>query len=166
MRAAYPGVWLLAWKPQKVSITGTIRPRAVFAQSEACYAAPCRLVRPESHKDGAVPYKTVERRVIQRYAVLCGLLWCYMDTGSNCMVQCGVIRRWAVQLEVRLQTVGCLGVNKRIIFCRNIRRNIRRYWILRRICRSISCSAPGIKARPRQDAHRRCLPGTVLTHSG
>jgi methanethiol oxidase len=57
------------WKPQKVSIVGTIRLRAVFAQSEACYAAPCRLVRPESHKDGAVLYKTVERRVIPRYAV-------------------------------------------------------------------------------------------------
>jgi hypothetical protein len=27
------------------------------------------------------------------------------------------------------------------VFCRNIRRNIQRYWILRRICRSISCSA-------------------------
>jgi hypothetical protein len=40
-----------------VSIAGTIRPRAVFAQSEACYAAPCRLVCPESSKDGAVPYK-------------------------------------------------------------------------------------------------------------
>src|SRR5215813_10546542 len=100
MRAAYPGVWLLAWKPQKMSITGTIRPRAVFAQSEACYAAPCRLVRPESHKDGAGPYKTVERRVIPRYAVLCGILWCYMDTGSNGMVQGGAIRRAFCGLEI------------------------------------------------------------------
>jgi hypothetical protein len=83
---------------KKVSIADTIRPSAVFAQSRACYAAPCRLGRPESHKDGPVPYKTVERRARQRYAVLCGLRWCYMDTGSNCMVQCGVIRRVAVQL--------------------------------------------------------------------
>jgi hypothetical protein len=38
---------------------------------------------------------------------------------------------------VRLQKAGCPGVN----ICRNIRRNIQRYWILRRLCRSISCSA-------------------------
>ena len=38
---------------------------------------------------------------------------------------------------VWLQTADYLGVNKRIIFCRNIKR----YWISRRICRSISCSA-------------------------
>jgi hypothetical protein len=83
---------------KKVSIAGTIRPKAVFAQSEECYAAPCRLICPESHKDGAGPYKIVERRVIQRYAVLCGILWCSMDTGSNGMVQDGVIRLVAVQL--------------------------------------------------------------------
>jgi hypothetical protein len=53
------GCWYRSRK--KVSIAGTIRPRAVFAQSEACYAAQCLLVRPESHKYGAVPYKTVER---------------------------------------------------------------------------------------------------------
>jgi hypothetical protein len=88
------GCWYRSRK--KASIAGTIRPGAVFAQSEARYAAPCRLVRHESHKDGEVPYKTVKIRVIQRYAVLCGLLWCYMDTGSNCMVQCGAIRRVAV----------------------------------------------------------------------
>jgi hypothetical protein len=88
------GCWYRSRK--KASIAGTIRPGAVFAQSGARYAAPCRLVRHESHKDGEVPYKTVKIRAIQRYAVLCGLLWCYMDTGSNCMVQCGAIRRVAV----------------------------------------------------------------------
>jgi hypothetical protein len=36
---------------------------------------------------------------------------------------------------------GCLGVNKCTVFCRNISRNIQRYWISRRLCRSISCSA-------------------------
>ena len=88
---------------KKVSRAGLRRPRAVFAQSEAYYAAPCRLGRPESHKDGAVPDKPGERRVIQRYAVLYGLLWCYIDSGSNCMVQCGVIQLVAVQLVVRLR---------------------------------------------------------------
>ena len=38
-------------------------------------------------------------------------------------------------------SAGCLEVNKCTVFCRNIRRNIKRYWISRRICRSISCSA-------------------------
>jgi len=46
--------------------------------------------------------RTVERRVRQRYAVLCSLLWCYMDTGRNCMVQCGAIRRVAVEYYVAL----------------------------------------------------------------
>src|SRR5262245_39999729 len=41
------------------------------------------------------------------------------------------------ELMVRLQTAGCLGLNKRTVFCRHIQR----YGILRRICRSISCSA-------------------------
>jgi tetratricopeptide (TPR) repeat protein len=43
---------------KKVSIAGPIRSRAVCVQSEGCYTAPCRCVRPESHKDGAVPYNT------------------------------------------------------------------------------------------------------------
>ena len=84
----------------KVSIAGTLRPRAILVQSEACYAALGRLGGPESQKDGAVPYKTGERRALQRYAVLCGLLWCSMDTGSNCRAQCGAIRRVAVLIEV------------------------------------------------------------------
>jgi len=41
----------------------------------------------------------------------------------------------------RWSSAGCREVHKRTVFCRNIRRNIQRYWILRRICRSISCSA-------------------------
>jgi CelD/BcsL family acetyltransferase involved in cellulose biosynthesis len=38
---------------------------------------------------------------------------------------------------VRLQKAGCPGVN----ICRHIKRHIQRYWISRRLCRSISCSA-------------------------
>src|SRR6266705_1182130 len=45
--------------------------------------------------------------------------------------------------SVRLQTADCLGVNKRTVLCRNIQR----YWILRRICRSISCPASSEKGR-------------------
>jgi hypothetical protein len=62
-----------------------------------------RIARPESYKDSVVPYKTVERRAMQRYAVLCGLIWCYMDTGSNCMVQGCAIWQYAVEYYVRLQ---------------------------------------------------------------
>jgi len=40
----------------------------------------------ESSKDGAVPYKTVERGTISdtpsRVAI-----WCYIHTGSDCIVQ-------------------------------------------------------------------------------
>src|SRR4030095_15280888 len=39
-----------------------------------------------------------------------------------------------------IPTAGGLSVHKGTVFCRNIRRKIQRYWILRRICRSISCS--------------------------
>src|SRR5262245_18466566 len=46
--------------------------------------------------------RTVERHVIQRYAVLCSLLWCYMNTDSNCMVQCSALRRVAVEYYIRL----------------------------------------------------------------
>ena len=41
----------------------------------------------------------------------------------------------------RWPSAGCLDMHKRTVFCRNIQRNIQRYWILRRLCRSISCSA-------------------------
>src|SRR5262249_12942972 len=34
---------------------------------------------------------------------------------------------------------GGLAGHKGTVFCRNISRNIQRYWILRHICRSISC---------------------------
>src|SRR5712691_10649943 len=36
-------------------------------------------------------------------------------------------------------SAGCLEVHKCTVFCRNIKRNIKRYWISRRICRSICC---------------------------
>jgi hypothetical protein len=41
----------------------------------------------------------------------------------------------------RWPSAGCREVHKCTVLCRNISRNILRYWILRRICRSISCSA-------------------------
>ena len=57
-----------------MSIAGTIRPRAVFAQSEACYAALCRLVCPESSKDGTVPYKKL-RDVLYSATPSCGAFY-------------------------------------------------------------------------------------------
>jgi hypothetical protein len=56
--------------------------------------------------------------------------------GADCLQRPLVPRsRFRQQLMpgVRLQKADCPGVN--------ICRNIKRYWILRRICRSISCSA-------------------------
>jgi hypothetical protein len=47
----------------------------------------------------------------------------------------------------RWPSAGCLGVNKCTVFCRNIKRNIQRYWISRRLCRSISCSASMARRR-------------------
>src|SRR5207253_10283453 len=41
-------------------------------------------------------------------------------------------------------TAGRLEVDKCTVFCRNIKRNIKRYWILRRICRSIRSYAATI----------------------
>lgn len=79
-----------------------MRSRDVFAHSEARYTAVGRIARPESYKDGAVPYKTVERHAIQCYAVLCGLRGCYMETGSNCMVQGCAIWQYAVEYYVAL----------------------------------------------------------------
>src|SRR5262249_54276288 len=40
-----------------------------------------------------------------------------------------------------IPTAGGLSVHKGTVCCRNIRRHIQRYWTLRRLCRSISCSA-------------------------
>src|SRR5262249_20660540 len=40
-----------------------------------------------------------------------------------------------------IPTAGGLYMHKGTVFCRNIRRHIQRYWILRRMCRSLSCSA-------------------------
>ena len=62
-----------------------IRPRAVLYTLRATKTAPCRI-------------RTVKRCVIRRYAVLGALLGGSMDTGGNCMLQGGVIRRMAVQL--------------------------------------------------------------------
>jgi hypothetical protein len=40
-----------------------------------------------------------------------------------------------------IPTAGGLSVHKGTVCCRHIRRHIQRYWILRRLCRSRSCSA-------------------------
>src|SRR5262249_53509261 len=67
--------------------------------------------------------------------------------------------------SVRLQPTGCLGVNKRTVFCRNIQR----YWILRRICRSIRCPASSEKecADPLGPRSMRAFDmDIVLLHTG
>src|SRR5215831_11299101 len=57
------------WKPQKASRGRAIRTGAVFARSEVCSTAWDRITRSERSKDGTVPYKEAERRVIPPYAV-------------------------------------------------------------------------------------------------
>src|SRR5262245_43033307 len=48
-----------------------------------------------------------------------------------------------------IPTAGGLSVHKGTVVCRSIRRHIQRYWIWRRLCRSISCSAViGVFTRP------------------
>jgi hypothetical protein len=67
--------------------------------------------------------------------------------------------------SVRLQPTGCLGVNKRTVFCRNIPR----YWIWRRICRSIRCPASSEKecADPLGPRSMRAFDmDIVLLHTG
>src|SRR5215831_3427954 len=60
--------------------------------------------------------------------------------GNRCITPCVCVKDPSRARGV-LPTAGGLYVPKGTVFCRNIRRNIQRYWILRRMCRSISCWA-------------------------
>src|SRR5262249_44342694 len=67
------------------------------------------LGRPESHKDGAVPYKTDERRALQRYAVSDVAGWGSMDMSSRSMIQCRALRWSAGEWKVRPLTGSQVG---------------------------------------------------------
>src|SRR5919204_3441780 len=60
--------------------------------------------------------------------------------GNRCITPCVCVKEPSRAREV-IPTAGGLYVHKGTVFCRNIRRHIQRYGILRRLCRSISCSA-------------------------
>src|SRR5262249_55530209 len=60
--------------------------------------------------------------------------------GNRCITPCVCVKERSRSRGV-IPTAGGLSVHTGTVFCRNIRRNIQRYWILRRICRSLSCSA-------------------------
>src|SRR5262252_7503789 len=60
--------------------------------------------------------------------------------GNRCITPCVCVKEPSPSRGV-IPTAGGLYVHKGTVFCRNIRRYIQRYWILRRIYRSISCSA-------------------------
>src|SRR5207248_7082454 len=60
--------------------------------------------------------------------------------GNRCITLCVCVKEPSRSRGV-IPTAGGLYVHKGTVFCRNIRRHIQRYWILRRLCRSISCSA-------------------------
>ena len=69
----------------------------------------------------------------------------------------------------RWPSAGGREVNECTVFCRNIRRNIQRYWILRRICRSIRCPASSEKecADPLGPRSMRAFDmDIVLLHTG
>src|SRR5215831_18743431 len=59
--------------------------------------------------------------------------------GNRCITPCVCVKEPSRSRGV-IPTAGDLSVHKGTVFCRNIRRHIQRYWILRRLCRSISCS--------------------------
>src|SRR5215831_11319365 len=54
---------------------------------------------------------------------------------------CSILVLHGLSEPSRWLSAGFLKVHKCTVFCRNIKRNIQRYWISRRLCRSISCSA-------------------------
>jgi hypothetical protein len=58
--------------------------------------------------------------------------------GNRCITPCVCVKEPS-RSRGGIPTAGGLYVHKGTAFCRNIRRNIQRYWILRRLCRSISC---------------------------
>src|ERR671936_2098316 len=60
--------------------------------------------------------------------------------GNRCITPCVCVKEPSRAREV-IPTAGGLYVHKGTVFCRTIRRHIQRYWILRRLGRSISCSA-------------------------
>src|SRR4029450_260391 len=60
--------------------------------------------------------------------------------GNRCITPCVCVKEPSRSRGV-IPTAGGLSVHKGTVFCRHIRRHIQRYWILRRLCRSISCSA-------------------------
>src|SRR5205814_2196570 len=58
--------------------------------------------------------------------------------GNRGITPCVCVKEPARSRGVIL-TAGGLYVHQGTVVCRNIRRHIQRYWILRRLCRSISC---------------------------
>src|SRR5262249_25923596 len=60
--------------------------------------------------------------------------------GNRCITPCVCVKEPSRSRGV-IPTASGLYVHKCTVFCRNIRRHIQRYWIWRRLCRSISCSA-------------------------
>src|SRR5215831_3621957 len=72
--------------------------------------------------------------------------------GNRCITP-GVCVKEPSRSRGVIPTAGGLSVHKSIVFCRNIRRNIQRYGILRRICRSRSCSASKPEDRDQEGGH-------------
>src|SRR5262245_17506933 len=60
--------------------------------------------------------------------------------GNRCITPCVCVKEPSRSRGV-LPTAGGLSVHTGTVCCRNIRRHIQRYWIWRRLCRSLSCSA-------------------------
>ena len=80
-----------------------------------------------------------------------------LDTRWQQMHNAMRVREGTVTITGSHPIAGGLYVYKGTVFCRNIRRNIQRYWILRRLCRSISSSA---------ELYLRCPAGWPTPDSG
>src|SRR5262249_34907174 len=76
--------------------------------------------------------------------------------GNRCITPCMCVKAPSRSRGV-IPTAGGLSVHKGVVVCRNIRRHIQRYWILRRLCRSLSCSASRgmLKQQPQEGAVRQ-----------
>src|SRR5215468_7946592 len=74
--------------------------------------------------------------------------------GNRCITP-GVCVKAPSRSRGVIPPAGGLSVHKGTVCCRTIRRHIQRYWILRRLCRSLSCPARCEESREIERGHRR-----------
>src|SRR5262245_9233296 len=119
----------------------------VLAESRYCGISRIQILHVRLQKDGGLRVNkcTVFCRNIQRYWILRRL--CRSISGPCAHLTWtfsgSILVLHGLTASSGWPSAGCLEVHKCTVFCRNIQR----YWILRRLCRSISCSASAEKER-------------------